>query len=70
MKPHKLKPIGHAFGSTRYVCEDCGAFIIDDGHPHHFPSWVNVSLDCDLAKQQIIKLKADSVIRKSMNEDK
>ena len=68
MKPHKFKSIGYAFGSRRYICEACGAQRIDNDPPHHFPSWANVSLDCNLAKQQISKAILAAAIRNKINE--
>lgn len=64
MKNHKFEPVGYAMGSGRYRCSECGATRIDDEPPHHFPTWNNVSMDCDEAKRQIVQYENEERFRK------
>lgn len=53
VKQHDFQGVGMAYGSVRYHCAACGSSRIDNNPPHHFPSWNEVSMDCDKAKKQV-----------------
>lgn len=55
-KEHIFKSVGYAFDTARFHCFECGAEKLDNNLPHHYPSWIYIFLDCNIAKDQIKEL--------------